>query len=71
MGKFEKLIIRLLSGTADKSFDFADLLKIATDAGFDLRINGSHHILTKSGIPDIINLQPKGRQATYRRSMKS
>jgi hypothetical protein len=34
--------------------------------GFDERIRGSHHIFTKSGVEEILNLQPLGRQAkTY------
>jgi hypothetical protein len=28
--------------------------------GFEERIRGSHHIFTKSGIEEILNLQPKG-----------
>jgi predicted RNA binding protein YcfA (HicA-like mRNA interferase family) len=31
--------------------------------GFDERIRGSHHIFTKEGVEEILNLQPKGRQA--------
>jgi len=31
--------------------------------GFEERIRGSHHIFTKEGIEEILNLQPKGSQA--------
>lgn len=31
--------------------------------GFDERIKGSHHIFTKDGIPEILNLQPKNAKA--------
>ena len=31
--------------------------------GFDERIRGSHHIFTKDGIDEILNLQPKGNKA--------
>jgi len=31
--------------------------------GFDERIRGSHHIFTKDGIEEILNLQPKGANA--------
>jgi hypothetical protein len=31
--------------------------------GFDERIRGSHHIFTKEGLEDILNLQPKGAKA--------
>ncbi len=30
--------------------------------GFEERIRGSHHIFTKEGIEEILNLQPKGSQ---------
>ena len=30
--------------------------------GFDERVRGNH-IFTRDGIPEIVNLQPKGRQA--------
>ena len=31
--------------------------------GFDERIRGSHHIYSKEGIEEIVNLQPKGSRA--------
>jgi hypothetical protein len=31
--------------------------------GFEERIRGSHHIFTKEGVEEILNLQPKGSQA--------
>ena len=31
--------------------------------GFDKRIKGSHHIFFKSGVEEIINLQPKSAKA--------
>jgi hypothetical protein len=31
--------------------------------GFDERIRGDHHIFTKTGIAEILNLQPKGSKA--------
>jgi len=31
--------------------------------GFDERIRGSHHIFTKEGLEDILNLQPKEAKA--------
>jgi hypothetical protein len=30
---------------------------------FDERIRGSHHIFTKEGVEEILNLQPKGAKA--------
>lgn len=64
MGKYEKLIARLLSGNHDANFAFDDLLKVLTGVGFALRVKGSHHIFWKEGIEEIINLQPlKGGKA--------
>jgi hypothetical protein len=31
--------------------------------GFEERIKGSHHILTKDGIEEILNIQPKAGKA--------
>ncbi|MGH8653959.1 MAG: type II toxin-antitoxin system HicA family toxin [Gammaproteobacteria bacterium] len=31
--------------------------------GFDARIRGDHHIFTKSGVEEILNLQPQGSRA--------
>ena len=31
--------------------------------GFDERIRGSHHIFTKEGVEEILNLQPKQAKA--------
>ena len=31
--------------------------------GFDERVKGDHHIFTKDGIEEIINLQPRGSAA--------
>ena len=58
MGKFEKLIIKLLSGSSDRNISFADLVKILIELGFDERIKGSHHIYTKAEVIEIINIQP-------------
>ncbi|MBF0503182.1 MAG: type II toxin-antitoxin system HicA family toxin [Candidatus Riflebacteria bacterium] len=61
MGK-GKLLVRLLR--RPKNFSFADALKIAEAFGFlVVRLNGSHHILKRSGIPELINLQDVGGQA--------
>ena len=31
--------------------------------GFEERIKGSHHIFTKEGVEEILNVQPKGTKA--------
>ena len=55
--------MKLVFGVSDKNFDFNDLVKILTSLGFQVRINGSHHILTKEGVAEIINLQPQNSKA--------
>ena len=58
---------RVLTGLSDKNIRFSDLRKLVLGLGFDERIKGDHHILTKSGVVEIINLQPlkDGRAKAY------
>jgi predicted RNA binding protein YcfA (HicA-like mRNA interferase family) len=43
---------------------FADLQRILVAAGFTLvRTRGSHHVYTKAGVEEIVNFQPKGKEA--------
>lgn len=63
MGKFEKILVKLLRGTADANFSFEELRQLLLKLGFDERIRASHHIYTKTGIDEIINLQPKQSKA--------
>jgi hypothetical protein len=63
MGKYDKLRQKLLSGTSDADIGFSELCQLLKRLGFDERIRGDHHIFTKSGVVEIINLQPKGNKA--------
>ena len=64
MSKFDKLLVKLLFGSADKNFDFDDLVRILLSLGFQMRTTGgSHRIFTKNGIPEIVNIQPIGSKA--------
>ena len=63
MSKFDKLLLKLLSGNSDKNFDFNDLLLLLERVDFKVRIKGSHHIFYKEGIAEIINLQSHGGKA--------
>lgn len=62
-GKHGKLLIKILRGTSDKNIDFEELRNLLLRLGFEERIKGSHHILTKGGIEEILNLQPKSGNA--------
>ena len=63
MGKYNKLLIKILRGTSDQNIDFEELRKLLLKLGFEERIKGSHHILTKDGTEDILNIQPKSVKA--------
>lgn len=63
MGKHEKLLVKILRGTSDKNIEFEALRSLLLKLGFEERIRGSHHILTKEGIEDILNIQPKSGKA--------
>lgn len=63
MGKYDKLLIQILRGTSDANILFDDLCNLLKKKGFEERIRGSHHIFTKDGIEEILNLQPKGRKS--------
>lgn len=58
MSQYEKLVISILSGTKDKNILFSDLRSVLTRLGFEYRIKGDHFIYTKTGIDEIINIQP-------------
>ena len=61
MTRHAKLLARLLSGTADRAFRFDDLCALLRRLGFDERQRGgSHHIFSRDGVPEILNLQPRG-----------
>jgi hypothetical protein len=59
----DKLIDRLLRGTSDADIRFQDLVAVLSHLGFDERIKGDHHIFTKTGVEEILNLQPRGDKA--------
>ena len=63
MSKAEKIREKVLSGNADANIDFSDLRWILEHLGFDERIKSSHHIFTKNGVEEILNLQPKGSKS--------
>ena len=66
MGQDDKLLLKILCGTKDKSVSFDELRHILKKIGFTERIKGSHHIYYKDGIDDILNIQPDGAKAkTY------
>lgn len=63
MSKHNKLLVRILRGRSDANIPFAGLCQLLHHLGFEERSRGDHHIFTKEGVEEILNLQPKGVQA--------
>jgi hypothetical protein len=63
MARRDKLLDRILRGTSDANIPFNELCQLLRRLGFDERTRGNHHIFTKEGVEEILNLQPKGAKA--------
>lgn len=63
MSQFDKLIEKILSGISDSNISFSALCQLLYHLGFEERIKGIHHIFTKYGVAEILNLQPKKSKA--------
>lgn len=63
MSKLEKILLAVLRGTADASIAFSDLRYLLERLGFTERVRGSHHIFTRDGVEEILNVQPLGNMA--------
>lgn len=63
MDQRDKLLQRILNGASDANIPFTGLCQSLRDLGFEERIRGSHHIFTKEGVEEILNLQPQGANA--------
>jgi hypothetical protein len=61
MTRHGKFLVRLLSGSADQALRFDELRALLRRLGFTERHRGgSHHIFTRDGVVEILNLQPRG-----------
>ncbi|MDB5309491.1 MAG: hypothetical protein JWO38_3693 [Gemmataceae bacterium] len=63
MSRPAKTLDRVLRGTADANIAFEDLCGLLRDLGFAERVRGSHHIYSRDGVAEILNLQPIGGKA--------
>jgi len=59
----KRVLLQVLSGTADANIRFEDLRSLLGALGFAERIKGDHHIYSKAGVAEILNLQPRGSLA--------
>jgi len=63
MSQRQKLIAKILTGTADTNIGFDEMCGLLKSLGFEIRIKSSHHIFYKTDINEIINIQPNGNKA--------
>ena len=60
MGKFDKILFRILEGRSDNNISFSELCYILEKFRFQKRIKGDHHIYYHERVVEIINIQPVG-----------
>ena len=63
VSKIAKTLDRVLRGNADANIRFGDLCALLEHLGFAERIRGGHHIFSRDGVVEILNLQPCGDKA--------
>ncbi|MFO7641865.1 MAG: type II toxin-antitoxin system HicA family toxin [Candidatus Competibacteraceae bacterium] len=63
MGRLPKILDQDLRGGSDQNIAFDDLTALLVSLGFQKRIKGSHHVFSKDGVEEIINIQPSGGKA--------
>ena len=63
MGRYEKIISKILKGKSDNNISFLSLRQLLLHLGFEERIKGSHHIFRKAGVEEKINLQQEKNKA--------
>jgi len=59
----EKTIEKLLRGESEATIRFEEISHLLQAKGFRMRISGSHHIFTRTGVLERINLQREGSKA--------
>jgi len=63
MSKFERTLLKILSGSSDKDISFSELCSVLKYMGFQERIKGGHYIFFKDGIKEILNIQSRETKA--------
>ena len=60
MGKYDKILQKIIHGRSDANILFSELRQLLLRLDFQERIRGDHHIYSKEGIAEILNIQPIG-----------
>ena len=63
MSKVDKIRDRVLLGFSDANIDSDELRRLLNSLGFVERIKGGHHIFSRTGVEEIVNIQPKQNRA--------
>jgi len=63
MGRYQKLLQHVLMKKGDANVPFDGICQLLCRLGFEERVRGDHHIFSRAGVEDIVNLQPKGAMA--------
>ncbi len=63
MARRQRVLQAVLQGNADANIAFSDLRNLLRALGFEERIRGSHHIFTKAGVEEILNIQARGSKS--------
>lgn len=63
MPTLDKIYMAVMCGTKDGNIRFAELQKLLSSLGFQVRIKGDHFIYYKNGVEEIINIQLHGSNA--------
>lgn len=63
MTRYEKLTDRILRGASDANIDFDDLCALLGHLEFTSRVRGGHHVFSRPGVTERINLQRDGAKA--------
>jgi hypothetical protein len=63
MTQRDKTLADVLRGKSDANIRFDELRALLVSLGFGERVRGSHHVFSKDGIEDQINLQRDGSKA--------
>ena len=59
----DKIIEKLLRGESDSNVRFVELCHLLQVKGFRMWTQGSHHIFTRPGVRERLNLQREGAHA--------